>query len=110
MKDTERTNIDVAADALAIKPLPGAICPQYVLRDGKRFGPYWYRFYREGGRLRKVYVPEACLEQTRLSCLLYCLERERLRLFRRRIRLSAQHSAEAARLARVLVRPSEVAR
>ena len=43
--------------------LPGAVCAQYVVRAEKRHGPYWYRFYRERGRLRKVYVRPDDLEQ-----------------------------------------------
>jgi hypothetical protein len=36
--------------------LAGAVCAQYRERNGNRYGPYFFRFWREGGRLRKVYV------------------------------------------------------
>lgn len=46
-------------------PKNAAVCRQWV-RCGRRpcrcgsgqgHGPYWYLFWREGGRLRKTYVP-----------------------------------------------------
>lgn len=42
--------------------LPGAICKQFVRRGDKQWGPYWYRFWREDGRLRKSYVRPGDLE------------------------------------------------
>jgi hypothetical protein len=57
-------------------PLPGVLCPQWV-RCGKRgcrcaagqlHGPYHYRLWREGGRLRKSYVRPSDLEQVRERC------------------------------------------
>ena len=57
--------------------LPGVVLPQWV-RCGKPscrcasgtdlHGPYYYRFWREGGRLRKRYVPRARLEETSAAC------------------------------------------
>jgi uncharacterized protein DUF6788 len=46
------------------KTLPGAVCQQWVRcgktacgwATGRGHGPYFYRFWREGERLRKVYV------------------------------------------------------
>lgn len=32
---------------------------------GRLHGPYWYRYYREGGRLRKEYVRPERVEQVR---------------------------------------------
>lgn len=49
-------------------PLPGAVVAQYVTRCGKRHGPYWYRMWREGGRLRKAYVRPEELEAVRQAC------------------------------------------
>lgn len=36
--------------------------------QGKPHGPYFYRFYREDGRLRKAYVRPADVEQVREAC------------------------------------------
>lgn len=59
--------------------LPGVVRPQFV-RCGKpacrcasgdpadRHGPYYYRFWRERGRLRKRYVRPADLDATRAAC------------------------------------------
>jgi hypothetical protein len=58
------------------KTLPGAVCVQWVrcgrpgcrCSRGQPHGPYYYRFWREGGRLRKVYVRPADLEEVRAQC------------------------------------------
>src|SRR5262245_58841038 len=58
------------------KTLPGAVCPQWVLcgREGCRcaqgcpHGPYFYRFWREGGRLRKQYVRRQDVDQVWAQC------------------------------------------
>jgi hypothetical protein len=58
------------------KPLPGVVRPQWVrcgrpkcrCARGERHGPYFYRFWREGGRLRKAYVRLAELEQVKAWC------------------------------------------
>jgi hypothetical protein len=59
--------------------LKGVVLPQWV-RCGKAncrcasgkgadlHGPYYYRFWRERGRLRKKYVPQRDLEATRAAC------------------------------------------
>ncbi len=50
------------------EPLPGAVVAQYRTRDGRRFGPYWFRMWLgEDGRQRKVYVPRAEVELVRLA-------------------------------------------
>ncbi len=49
---------------------PGSICPQFVrcgrknchCASGELHGPYFYRFWREDGRLRKKYVKQADAE------------------------------------------------
>jgi hypothetical protein len=46
----------------------GWVCKQYVRRGQKLCGPYLYRFWREGGRLRKQYVPCASAEKTIALC------------------------------------------
>ncbi len=57
--------------------LPGVVLPQYV-RCGKTtcrcrrredlHGPYFYRFFRAGGQLRKTYVPRGQLDDVRAAC------------------------------------------
>jgi hypothetical protein len=61
-----------------MRPLPGTVHEQRV-RCGKancrcaRGEPHtaYYRFWREGGRLRKAYVPRRDLEATREACAEY---------------------------------------
>ena len=58
------------------KTLPGVVCVQWVrcgrancrCARGQRHGPYYYRFWREGGRLRKAYVKAGELDQVRAAC------------------------------------------
>ena len=61
------------------KTLPGVVLPQMVRcgkpnckcasRDpGDLHGPYYYRFWREGGRLRKQYVPLDEVDAVRAAC------------------------------------------
>jgi hypothetical protein len=63
-------------DPLPKLPLPGVVRPQWVCcgrqscrcARGELHGPYHYRFWREGGRLRKAYVRPAQLEEVRARC------------------------------------------
>lgn len=58
------------------KTLPGVVCQQWVkcgrpdcrCARGSPHGPYFYRFYREGGRLRKRYVRAADVGRVREQC------------------------------------------
>jgi hypothetical protein len=58
------------------KTLPGAVCAQWVrcgkpgcrCAGGQLHGPYFYRFWREGGRLRKAYIRASKLAQVRAQC------------------------------------------
>jgi len=58
------------------KTLPGVVCPQWVrcghpncrCARAQLHGPYHYRFWRQGGRLRKAYVRPVELEQLRARC------------------------------------------
>ena len=69
------------------KTLPGVVRPQWVrcgrgncrCARGRLHGPYFYRFWREGGRLRKQYVKPSELDQVRAQC-------EARRQFRRELR------------------------
>jgi hypothetical protein len=56
--------------------LPGVVCVQWVrcgrpncrCAGGRRHGPYHYRFFRDAGKLKKVYVGRADLEEVRARC------------------------------------------
>jgi hypothetical protein len=69
------------------KTLPGVIRLQWVrcgkpgcrCAAGQLHGPYPYRFWREGARLRKAYVRPADLEQVRAACQARASLREQLR-------------------------------
>jgi len=58
------------------KTLPGAICAQWKkcgkpvckCARGDLHGPYWYRFWREDGRLRKAYVRQTDVPAVRAAC------------------------------------------
>lgn len=75
------------------KTLPGVVLPQMV-RCGKPnckcasgqkddlHGPYYYRFWREDGRLRKQYVPLDRVDAVRATCE----QRQRLEAKRRQCR------------------------
>ncbi len=62
-----------------LEPLEGEICPQFI-RCGKPgcrcqhdrpHGPYHYRIWREGPRVRKVYVKATEVEAVRAACVLH---------------------------------------
>jgi hypothetical protein len=58
------------------KTLAGVVRPQWVrcgrpncrCARGELHGPYYYQFFREGGRLRKRYVKPADVEQVKAAC------------------------------------------
>jgi hypothetical protein len=58
------------------KTLPGAVCAEWKkcgkptcrCARGKLHGPYYYRYWREGGRLRKAYVPRREVGETMACC------------------------------------------
>lgn len=52
----------------AFLELPGTVHAQYRKRGDRVYGPYWFRFWREGGKLRKVYVRKDELEGIRTLC------------------------------------------
>ncbi|MGH7174331.1 MAG: DUF6788 family protein [Gemmataceae bacterium] len=73
------------------KMLPGAVCWQWIrcgrtgcrCAKGKLHGPYAYRFYRQGNRLRKEYVRKANVKQVVEAC-------EARRAFHRQLKASLQ--------------------
>jgi hypothetical protein len=50
------------------KELKGWVCHQTVRHGNRTYGPYWYRFWREDGRLRKAYVKPCDLDEVRRAC------------------------------------------
>ena len=73
------------------KTLPGTVLAEKVrcgrancrCRDGSLHGPYYFRYWRENGVLRKEYVRHADLEQVRAQC-------EARRQFHRELAISRQ--------------------
>jgi hypothetical protein len=73
------------------KMLRGTVCAQWVrcgrkncrCARGHRHGPLFYRFWQEGGKVRKQYVRRADLELVRAQC-------EARRQFRRELVASQQ--------------------
>ncbi len=71
----------------ASPPLKGEVCAQYIrcgkpncrCRQGNPHGPYYYRIWRDGSRVRKIYVKQADLENVRQACAAYKLLAEQLR-------------------------------
>jgi hypothetical protein len=67
------------ADTDKMEPLPGTVVPQYTrcgkrtcrCYDGPKHGPYYYRIWREGKSVRKVYVSADDLERVRAQCRLH---------------------------------------
>ena len=60
-------------------PLEGKVCAQFVrcgkticrCQAGELHGPYFYRVWRVGARIRKVYVKAAEVETVRAQCDLH---------------------------------------
>ena len=58
------------------KELPGAVCRQWVrcgtpncrCARGQLHGPYFARFWRENGKVRKAYVKLSEVDQVRAAC------------------------------------------
>lgn len=69
------------------KMIPGAVIAQMVrcgkpsckCARGELHGPYFYRFYRYGGRLRKTYVRKSEAAVFKSACDKYRSERRRTR-------------------------------
>jgi uncharacterized membrane protein len=106
-----------------LEPLPGAVRERYVkcgkpgcqCETGVKHGPYHYRVWRDGGRIRTAYVPLQDVEKARAQCALYrqyqgCpslvraerarLERETRQQLRQAIFLARAEQARMERLAR----------
>lgn len=103
---TARTPATKQAKAL---PKTGALCPQWVkcgkstchCAVGNLHGPYWYLFWRQGGRLRKRYIKPAEVEAVRAAC---DAERQRRRRWRRVKKAAQQQYRELLPLLREIER------
>ena len=64
---------------IELQPLEGEVCPQFIrcgkpgcrCQYGQPHGPYHYRIWREGTRVRKVYVKATELEAVKAACALH---------------------------------------
>jgi len=62
-----------------ITPMKGEVCTQYIrcgkpecrCRRGELHGPYYYHVWRDGAKVRKVYVKSVDLEYMRACCRAY---------------------------------------
>jgi len=81
------------------KVLPGWVCEQFVGQGTKLSGPYWYRLWRDGGRLHKAYVGPEDLEETRAACGRWQELQRGIRRERRQVRESV---IELRRMKRIL--------
>lgn len=82
--------------------LHGWVCRQYVRRGKKLCGPYWYRFWREGGRLRKQYVPRESAEIAIALCTEWQSFMRKVRAQRRATRKALKAVREIASTERTL--------
>ena len=86
------------------KMLPGAVCTEWKkcgksncrCAGGEMHGPYYYRYWREGGRLRKTYVPHRSVVEVAECCQARRLQRLAIRFGWQdyRIMLDALRKAE----------------
>lgn len=86
------------------EPLPGRVYPDFVrcgnpgchcMKGGAKHGPYFSRWWREGGRLRRSYVARELVEETRERCAAWHERKARRRRKREEVRaLLAEVRAE----------------
>lgn len=50
------------------EPLPGAVVAQFRPYKDNLLGPYWFRVWREQGRVKKAYVRRTELSAVRAAC------------------------------------------
>jgi len=69
-KDVTASHLSrVRTDSAETLPkIHGAVCAQWRTYKGKRLGPYFFLFWREGGKLRKQYIKRADLAATVAAC------------------------------------------
>ena len=96
-------------------PLKGEVCTQYIrcnkpgcrCRTGSPHGPYYYRVWREGGRVRKAYVRSDDLAAVRAACETYKSLSRQLRDLRHQREQIVRHIHGEWRKTRRLLRQSE---
>ena len=91
------------------KTLPGAVVAQYRTHGDRTYGPYWFRFWREGGRLRKAYVRAPDLEEVRAACEANRKARASVAGWRSQARLNRSDLALLGRLLRRVWRDGDAA-
>ncbi len=94
--------------------LKGEVCRQFIrcskpgcrCLSGQLHGPYYYRVWREAGRVRKVYIRPAELDAVRAACGTYHAYYQQLRdLRRQRELLTRSVWGQWRRTQRLLRRP-----
>jgi len=92
------------------EPLPGTVCAQFIqcgkpscrCRKGLPHGPYFYRIWRNGRTVEKVYVRASDVARVRRQCAQYHVLNEELRALRaRRLAYTARLWAQIRRSARL---------
>lgn len=90
----------------SITPLPGKLCEQFIrcgkagcrCQEGERHGPYYYRIWREGSRVQKVYVKREEMDAVQAACDSYRDYLAGLRVLREmRLQLTRRVSHECRR-------------
>jgi hypothetical protein len=89
--------MDSGKESINSLPKNWSVCAQYRLYKGRRLGPYWFRFWRDNGVLRKEYIPQDQLPSVQAE--LGKKQSERLRS-----RVMAEKSWQAIREGRGVVR------
>lgn len=91
-------------------PLPGTVCEQFIrcgkanchCQKGELHGPYFYRVWRNGRKVEKVYVKKAHAARVRAQCDQYRAFDEELRALRARsLAYTARLRAQIRRSARL---------
>lgn len=97
-----------------LEPLEGEVCPQFI-RCGKQgcrcqydrpHGPYHYRIWREGAKVRKVYVKATDVDDVRAACTLHrALSRSLQEVKQAKIQLASSMQREWRRTQRMMDAP-----
>jgi len=98
--------------SFSISPLPGKLCEQFIrcgkagcrCQEGERHGPYYYRIWREGSRVQKVYVKREELESVQAACDSYKDYQAGLRQLREMRRHLTRRVSHECRRAQSLMR------
>ena len=102
---------DAAPPARQAVPLKGEVCEQYTrcgkkicrCREGHPHGPYYYRVWREGNRVKKAYVKPADLDLVRSCCDMYRAYDQALRGHRQNLSRLSRSISRSCRQARSLL-------